>query len=161
MAKNKSEEALDETAEDAGLEPRTYELGFHLDPELPQEEVKKIYQTIRDRIAGVGTVVAEGEPAKIPLAYTISRSDTTGRRDYTTSYFCWIAYEADGSGHDAISALARDAKQIIRFLDIRTTPEAAQHSAEIHELFAKAGVEPLSEAEEAEPIPAPVAEEKE
>ena len=44
MAKNQDEKVLlDETLEDEGGEPRVYELGFHLDPELPTEEVKKAY----------------------------------------------------------------------------------------------------------------------
>ena len=42
MAKNQDEEArTDETLEETGSDPRVYELGFHLDPELPTEEVKK------------------------------------------------------------------------------------------------------------------------
>ena len=52
-------------------EMRIYELGFHLDGELPQEESKRSYQAVRDGIAAAGTVITEGEPTKIPLAYTI------------------------------------------------------------------------------------------
>ncbi|MGK4455948.1 hypothetical protein, partial [Klebsiella pneumoniae] len=53
-------------------EPRVYELGFHLDPELPQEEAKKTYQSLKDLITNNGgSLVAEGEPEKIALAYTI------------------------------------------------------------------------------------------
>ena len=89
-------------------ETRVYELGFHLDGELPQEEVKKAYQGIRDRITAVGTVIAEGEPTKVPLAYTISRQETTGRRDFDTAFFCWIAYEADGAGHDDLPCVVEE-----------------------------------------------------
>ncbi|HEX8591625.1 MAG TPA: hypothetical protein VF696_02685 [Candidatus Paceibacterota bacterium] len=138
-------------------ETRVYELGFHLDGELPQEEVKKSYQAIRDRISAVATIVAEGEPTKVPLAYTISRQETTGRRDFDSAFFCWIAYEADVAGHEDIASLARSTTQIIRFLDIRTTKEAAQHAAEMHELFAKAALEQeeTDEDAEAEAEPAP------
>ncbi len=60
-------------------ESRVYELGFHIDPELPQEEVKKTYQALREKAS---SLVAEGEPQKIPLAYTISRKvQGGGRRD--------------------------------------------------------------------------------
>lgn len=145
-----------ETAGD-DLEARVYELGFHLDPELPQEEVKKAYQDIRGRIAALGTVVAEGEPTKVPLAYTISRSETGGRRDFTSAYFSWISYEAAGPAHDEIGQMARDEKRIIRFIDIRTTRDAAQHAAEMHELFAKNAVAEEQEMDEPE---APAAEEE-
>jgi hypothetical protein len=143
---------------DNGFEPRVYELGFHLDPELPQEEVKASYQAIRDRIAGVGIIIAEGEPVKIPLAYTISRMETTGRRDFNSAFFCWIAYEADGVGHEQISAMAREDGKIVRFLDIRTTVDEAKHAAEMQEMFAQAAAqqegEEMVEVEAAAPVEA-------
>jgi len=138
-----------ELNEDIDLaETRVYELGFHLDGELPQEEVKKEYQSIRDRISAVGTIIAEGEPTKVPLAYTISRQETTGRRDFDSAFFCWIAYEVDGAGHADIAEFARSQSSIIRFLDIRTTKEAAKHAAEMHELFARAALEEPTTSEE-------------
>jgi ribosomal protein S6 len=150
-----------------GLETRVYELGFHLDPELAQEDLKKAYQAVRDRIAAVGTIVAEGEPTKIPLAYTISRMETTGRRDFYTAFFCWIAYETTGQGHEDIATMARENTQIIRFLDVRTTKDAAQHSAEMQEIFAQAAAAAAAEsfedddASEASAEPAQPAREEE
>ena len=136
MAKTHEEVDTVDTGADSA-ENRVYELGFHLDPELPQEEVKKAYQAVREVIAGAGTIVAEGEPLKIPLAYTISRQDTTGRRDFDSAYFSWVVYEADTAGHAKVNTFASEEKRIIRFLDVKTTPEQAKHSAEMHELFAK------------------------
>ena len=144
-------ELIEETEDTDLAETRVYELGFHLDGELPQEEVKKEYQAIRDRISAVGTVIAEGEPTKVPLAYTISRQETTGRRDFDSAFFCWIAYETDGAGHEGIAEFTRSQSTIISSLDIRTTREAAKHSAEMHELFARAALEePTSEDEVSE-----------
>jgi ribosomal protein S6 len=122
-------------------ESRVYELGFHLDPELPQEEAKKTYQVLRDIVSGAGTIVAEGQPQKVQLAYTISRSVDHIRRDYDSAYFCWIAYEADGEGHEVVLGAAKSEMNIIRFLDIRTEKELAIHAAEMHEIYAKAAVE--------------------
>ncbi|HEV7121553.1 MAG TPA: 30S ribosomal protein S6 [Candidatus Paceibacterota bacterium] len=119
-------------------ELRVYELGFHLDPELPETEVKKSYQALRDLIASKGTVIAEGEPTKIPLAYTISRTETgVGRRDFDTAFFCWIAYEADGASHQEVVSAASAEKRIVRFIDLRTTKEEAKHSEEMQAVYAQ------------------------
>ncbi|MDB5264891.1 MAG: hypothetical protein JWN64_462 [Parcubacteria group bacterium] len=136
MAKETKEKEVEVTEEDSA-EVRVYELGFHIDPELPQEEVKKVYQGLRDVAAKAGSIVAEGLPQKVQLAYTIFRSETTGRRDFSTAHFAWIAYEVDGKGHDAVTEAVRAETRIVRFLDIRTEKEAAAHAAEMHEIYAK------------------------
>lgn len=123
--------------EDAGV-ARIYELAFHLDPDLSESEAKKAYGGYKDLISENGTVVAEGEPEKIQLAYTISRNENAGRRDFTSAYFCWIAYEAMGAGHEAVADAARMDKRIVRFLDIRTDKEAVKHAADMRELREKA-----------------------
>lgn len=138
MAKDVDAEIrADETLGDAGSEPRVYELGFHLDPELPVEEVKKAYQAIRELIMRNSTLVAEGGPEKIQLAYTISRQETSGRRDFNSAYFSWIVYEAPAMGHAEIVTAANTDKRIIRFIDLLTTKDAARHAVEMRELSLK------------------------
>ncbi|MHB1769525.1 MAG: 30S ribosomal protein S6 [Minisyncoccota bacterium] len=137
MVKNQDEEVLVDELEDTGSEPRVYELGFHLDPELPSEEVKKAYQAIREHIAGKGTLVAEGEPHMLQLAYTISRQETAGRRDFDSAYFSWIVYETPAEAHAEVLAAAAADKRIIRFIDVLTTKDAARHAVEMHELSQK------------------------
>ncbi len=148
MAKKDQDAVLETEGMDADhAETRVYELGFHIDSDLPAEEAKKTYQSIRAKIAAEGSVVAEGEPQKIQLAYTISRSETAGRRDFDTSFFAWVAYEANGAAHESITEAAREESRIFRFIDLRTTKEEAQHSAEMHELMAKASAPEGGEAE--------------
>ncbi len=137
MAKQDMDMIVDETLDGAGSELRVYELGFHLDPELPTEEVKKAYQEVRGFIAGKGTVVAEGEPQKIQLAYTISRQETSGRRDFDSAYFAWVVYEVVASDHAEILTMASANKRIIRFIDLLTTKDSARHSAEMREISMK------------------------
>ncbi len=132
------EQDVDMELEGDHAEPRVYELGFHLDPELPQEEAKKAYQSLRDLISSKGTVIAEGEIEKIPLAYTISRMETTGRRDFNSAYFGWISYETTGEGHQELLETVTGDTRVIRFLDLRSSREAAQHSAEMHEFYRRA-----------------------
>lgn len=136
MAKER-EIDTDTELEDAGGEPRVYELGFHLDQELPSEEVKKTHQAMRELIAGKGTLVAEGAPEKIQLAYTISRKEVAGRRDFDSAYFAWIAYEASAPKHAEIIAAAAANARIIRFIDLITDKETVRHAVEMREIAAK------------------------
>ncbi len=131
---------VDEGSSDTeGVEgaPRVYELGFHLDPNLPIEGVKTAYQEIRDLVAERGDIVAEGEPIKIPLAYTISRAETSGRRDFDSAYFSWIVYEGAPVAHSEVISAASADTRIIRFIDLITTKDAARHAAEVRELALK------------------------
>lgn len=146
MAKQDEETVVDDTLEEGGSEPRVYELGFHLDPNLPMEGVKAVYQEVRDMIAEKGVIVAEGEPIKIPLAYTISRIETAGRRDFDSAYFSWIVYESEPSSHAEVVTAAGANKNIVRFIDLLTTKDAARHSAEVRELAMKAP-EPVEDPE--------------
>lgn len=137
MAKNK-DEMRDEVASEDEAAMRVYELGFHLDPELPSEEVKKAYQAIRELVSEKGPLVAEGEPLKIPLAYTISRQETTGRRDFDSAFFAWIAYETSAAQHAEVLEAIKANKYIVRFIDLVTTKDAARHAFELRELALKA-----------------------
>ncbi|HUX81034.1 MAG TPA: 30S ribosomal protein S6 [Candidatus Paceibacterota bacterium] len=137
MAKNKDEDVLVPETEETGGDLRVYELGFHLDPELPIEEVKKAYQAIRGLIAERGTIIAEVQPEKIQLAYTISRQDVGSRRDFSSAYFSWIVYETTAVPHAEIIAAAQAHKFVIRFIDLVTTKDEARHALEVHELLAK------------------------
>lgn len=137
MAKQDIDTSADEALQEDGSGPRVYELGFHLDPELPTEEVKKAYQGVRGLIEDKGAIVAEGEPQKIQLAYTISRSETSGRRDFDSAYFSWIVYETSAEKHAEIVASAHTDKHIIRFIDLLTTKDAARHAVEMRELSLK------------------------
>ncbi len=136
--KDKAAEGGEEMLDADHAELRTYELGFHLDPELTEADAKKAYQALR-ALAEKGGIVAEGEPRKIQLAYTVSRTEQSVRKDFDASWFGWFAYDADGAAHDALVAAAKEDRRIFRFLDVRTDKEAAQHSAEMHEIMLKAG----------------------
>ena len=138
MAKNQDEKVLaHESLESEGSELRVYELGFHLDPGLPVEEVKKAYHAMREVISEKGTVVAESEPEKIQLAYTISRQEVAGRRDFDSAYFAWIVYEMSAESHSDVLKAANTDKRVIRFIDLSTTKDAARNSLEVRELAKK------------------------
>ncbi len=138
MVKKQNEEVVQDTAiEESAGEVRVYEVGFHIDPELSQDDVKQVFKSIKDTCASVGTVVATGAPEKIKLAYTISRMEHAGRHDFSTSSFAWIAYEASIEGHSKVLETVSSDKRIFRFIDLVTTKEEAEHSAEQREIIAR------------------------
>jgi ribosomal protein S6 len=149
MAK-KDIELVEETNEEGADQVRVYELAFHLDPELSETEAKKAYGALKEAAAEKGTVLYEGAPEKIQLAYTISRQEQAGRRDFDAAWFAWIAYEATGAAHDEVAEAVRAEKRIVRFLDIRTDREAAKHAAELQELREKAPDAPGERVSDAE-----------
>jgi ribosomal protein S6 len=148
----KKDVATDDMMMDEGdsSEVRVYELAFHLDPELSETEAVKTFEAIRDAAVAGGTLVAEGAPEKVQLAYTISRSDNAGRRDFDAAHFAWVAYEGNGACHEAALETVKGDKRVIRFLDIRTDKDAAKHSAEVSEMRRKmpeAAEAPVSDTE--------------
>jgi len=150
MAKKekKAVDAVENTLDAEHAETRVYELGFHLDPELTETDAKKAYQAIREVAESKGSIVAEGAPQKIQLAYTVSRTEQSVRQDFNSSFFSWFAYEVDGAGHDAVVAAAKAENRIFRFIDLRTTKEAAKHAAEMHEIMLKAANDKREQVEE-------------
>ena len=129
---------------------RVYELGFHLDPELPSEEVKKAFGAVKELVEKHGSLVSLGEPVQLQLAYTISRQENAGRRDFDTAYFAWIAYETSAENHaKLLGALAEDTR-IIRHIDVITTKEAARHAAELRIVTEKMALEKSEEVADAE-----------
>lgn len=146
------EEAVENITDTDQHEPQVYELGFHIDPELSQNDVKQLYQTLKSAIAEVSTVIATGEPEKMQLAYTIYRMEHEGRHDFSSSFFAWIAYEATVDNHTAILKTAREESRIFRFIDILTNKEAVEHAVEQRDLRMRAQEKPedaqeVSEAE--------------
>ncbi len=150
MARKQKEEINDSQEEENsgnGAEPRVYELGFHIDPELSHEDVKRIFQEIKAAAAEAGTVIATNEPEKMQLAYTISHMEHTGRHDFAASFFVWVAYEATSEAHKEVIGAANNEKDIFRFIDLITTKEAALHAAEQYEMRMHVSDEPTTKEE--------------
>jgi ribosomal protein S6 len=107
-----------------------YEVGFHIDPNLSETDIKKTYEDVKALVTKSGTLVAEGVSRRVQLAYTISRMEEEGRRDFNEAHFAWIAYECDPEKEPEIEEALRGDKRIVRFLAIKTTKDAVKHAEE-------------------------------
>ncbi len=133
IIKDATKEVSGEESDANHSESRVYELGFHIDPDLPKQKVKELFQGIKNSIADAGTVIAIGEPHRLQLAYTISRMERTGRHDFSSAFFGWVVYQSDGEAHTRVMDMIKEHNDVFRYIDVRTTKEAGEHAAVQHE----------------------------
>ena len=119
-----------------------YELGFHITPIIPDDGVSAVVEKIRTVLtAGAESeILAESEPQKMNLAYTIELSNQGKHEKFTESYFGFIKFSTEREAVKAIEEKLRAMKEVIRFLLIevdRTDPVAPARRA----VFASARLE--------------------
>jgi len=117
-------------------ERRVYELGYHMVPTLTEEELQKEVEALRNAITELeGTIVSEGEPERMELAYTMIINDGGKNTKYDTSYFGWIKFDMDPAqlAHLQDEVIAFN-KNIIRHLLIKTVAEDTQAHINLNEL---------------------------
>ncbi len=113
-------------------ERRVYELGYHMVPTLTEEELQKEVELLRSAISELnGTIVSEGEPNMIDLAYTMAVNEGGKNTKYDTSYFGWIKFDLEPKNIAYLkNEVIEDNKNIFRYLLIKTVAEDTQ--AKVH-----------------------------
>jgi ribosomal protein S6 len=112
-------ETTDEVLENEGA--LVYEIGFHLVPTIPEDDLAAKFGDIRAQIEEAGgSIIGEGLPALTPLAYTISAKG--GKFD--RAYFGWIKFDLAANKIAALKEICDHTADIIRYLIIKTTIEA-------------------------------------
>lgn len=113
-----------EAPEDEGESLLVYELGYHLLPSIAEEDIPSKVANIREQIEKHGgTVIGDGFPHKINLAYTMKRN-IGGKYDHFDSvYFGWIKFEMSTSAVVLLQEELGRAEDVLRFLLIKTTRE--------------------------------------
>jgi ribosomal protein S6 len=105
-------------------EARLYEVSFLLIPALAEESADKEAEAIRAELIKEGaTILYEGKPKAISLAYPISKSIEHKRTVYESAYFGWFAFEKKAGILDLKAILDKNGS-VIRFLIINTIKEA-------------------------------------
>lgn len=133
-----------EIHEDKG-ETGVYELGFHFVPTLGPDDLALRVEEIKKSIASLGgSVLAEGAPEHIALAYTMRKQVRGKWERFDDSYFGWVKFEISPEGAVTIKEQVQHNEQILRFLLIATVREETfvPYSLRKEELFAPADVEP-------------------
>ncbi len=122
MAKAAVEEMKD-IASEAGIS-RVYEIGYHINPSVKEEDVEKVVGEIRAEIEkNGGSFIAEGAPLLTRLAYPIDTIENGKRMEYDRGYFGWLKFEAPSSASDALDTLLTHSKHVLRHILFRTVRE--------------------------------------
>ena len=119
--------ATDEEMKDLAV----YEVAFHIDPNLSDTKVRTVYDDVHKLIESKATaLIAESDPTRMTLAYTISHTQEGQKKEYNTSFFAWIAYEGHPENQKEIVDSVQEKEEIIRHLCIKTTKEEALFAQE-------------------------------
>lgn len=110
--------------QDSDFESRVYEVGYLIVPSVVQEKVADIVAGIQEELSSEdATVIAEGEPRLIDLAYDMAHVVANKKATHGQGYFGWIKFEADPSATKNIHEALEKNTDIIRFIIIKTEKE--------------------------------------
>ena len=103
---------------------RIYEVGFHLVPMIPLEQVANHAAEIKALITkNGGVIIAEGEAKMIDLAYEISTMIDGVKHRCNSAYFGWVKFECEAEQSLAIEKALKADKNVLRFLLVKTVRE--------------------------------------
>ncbi len=106
------------------LEPRVYEIGFLLSPAIRDEDLAARENEIKDIITSAGgTIITNGAPEFIDLAYEMSRVIDNKRVRFTQGYFGWIKFTLEPSELLAVKDAIEKKAFLIRSLITATVME--------------------------------------
>jgi ribosomal protein S6 len=112
--------------EDVAAEPRIYEIGYHIIPTVKEEDIEKVVGSIRGAIessAEKPSLIAEGAPSLIKLAYPMSMREGEKYTEYDRGYFGWIKFEAPAPAVSILNDVLKASPNILRFVVWRTVRE--------------------------------------
>ncbi|MES2224735.1 MAG: 30S ribosomal protein S6 [Patescibacteria group bacterium] len=103
---------------------RLYELGYLIVPTTPEAEVPAAVEALKAALAAVeGTVVSEGTPDFIDLAYQIEKNVKSKKMKWTQGYFGWIKFTAAPETLEALKKALDGNLDLMRYMLIKTDAE--------------------------------------
>ncbi len=104
---------------------KIYELGYHVLPNLSEDEVTKVVTGIKDTLAKMeASVISEQFPQMMTLAYELGKEIENKTRRFNTAYFGWIKFEVETAQIESFKAEMDKNLNILRFIIIKTVRES-------------------------------------
>jgi ribosomal protein S6 len=103
---------------------RVYEVGYHVIPTVKDEDVEKVVTSIRETIEKAGgSLIAEGAPSLIRLAYPMIVREGEKLVEYDRSHFGWLKFDAPTSSAREVESALNANPSIIRCMVFKTMRE--------------------------------------
>ena len=114
---------VEESADDAVVS-RIYEIGYHITPTTPEENLEKIVGDIRSSIEKAGgDFIAEGAPTLTKLSYDIDAREGDKRVSHDRGFFGWIKFEAPVAAAQTLDTELKVNPNVLRAIVFRTVRE--------------------------------------
>jgi ribosomal protein S6 len=103
---------------------RIYEVGYHILPTVPEENLEKAVGEIRAMIEKAGgSFIAEGAPSLMKLAYDMEAREGDKKVPHDRGYFGWIKFEAPVEAARALDDALKASPTILRSIVFKTVRE--------------------------------------
>lgn len=104
---------------------KIYELGYHVMPNLSEEELAKTVEGFKGALSKMGgTIIADQYPTAMTLAYDVVKEIENKNRKFRNSFFGWIKFDLDPSLLDEFKAGLDKNLSMLRYILIRTVRES-------------------------------------
>ncbi len=106
------------------LNKKVYELGYHMLPNLSEEELAKAVDSIKKNLENLkAEIISEQYPQMTNLAYDIVKEIDNKNHKFANAYFGWVKFEIEASKVEDLNQAVDKNLNIIRFLLIKTVRE--------------------------------------
>ena len=114
----------EEDTMDGDIDPRVYELVYHIIPDVSEEEAPREAAAIKEFIKEHGgTVISEEAPKHIDLAYDMFRTENGKKERFETAHFGGIKFEMDPTNVIEVKNVLDSNKNILRHIIFKTVKE--------------------------------------
>lgn len=134
---------------ETGEKMHIYEVSYLIAPTISEEKVGDEVASIRGILEKSGaSIIADGSPEFMGLAYTVERSIESKRQKYNEAYFGWMKFELPVANIANIKSELDKNQSILRHLIIKTVRENTLFSNKITEAEGDSATESGSEGSE-------------
>ena len=112
---------------------QVYELGYHIVSTVAEENLPKEVETLKATVLqDGGSLVSEGEPKLINLAYSMTKSVADTKKKFNTAYFGWLKFETKSELMPMIKKAVDANPNVLRYLLIKTVRENTLYTPKLN-----------------------------